>query len=252
LTQSDAARARAQLAEANSTLNTRLREAWCWLLYPSQSSAHEDIELIAGKISAQDNVLVRATKKLVSEEALFTELGPVRLNRDLEKYIWGDKPHLKLSDLAEYHNRYVYLPRLKDRTVLAKCVLGAISQAVPGPFAYAETFDDEQSTYHGIVIEQGGNTPVVIDNESLTVRPDIANENRPALATAQPDSDTPSAPAQHGGSQGGISDSPGEKLPTRFKGTVILSSDRPARDMHQVVEAIVEHLTTIPDAKVEL
>jgi hypothetical protein len=32
----------------------------------------------------------------------------------------------------------------------------------------------------------------------------------------------------------------------------MLSSDRPARDMHQVVEAIVEQLTTIPGASVEL
>ena len=32
----------------------------------------------------------------------------------------------------------------------------------------------------------------------------------------------------------------------------MLSSDRPARDMHQVVEAIVEQLTTIPGSSVEL
>lgn len=59
--------------------------------------------MIAGKVTAQDNVLVWATKKLVSEEVLFAELGPEHLNRDLEKYIWGDKPHPKLADLSEFH-----------------------------------------------------------------------------------------------------------------------------------------------------
>ena len=32
----------------------------------------------------------------------------------------------------------------------------------------------------------------------------------------------------------------------------MISSERPARDMHQVVEAIIEQLTTIPGATVEL
>lgn len=32
----------------------------------------------------------------------------------------------------------------------------------------------------------------------------------------------------------------------------MLSSDRPARDMHQIVEAIVEQLTTLPGAEVSL
>jgi hypothetical protein len=32
----------------------------------------------------------------------------------------------------------------------------------------------------------------------------------------------------------------------------MLSADRPARDMHQIVEAIVEQLTTLPGAEVSL
>jgi len=254
LTQSDAARAKAQLTEATSTLDTRLREAWCWLIYPSQSSAHEDVELISGKLSAQDNVLVRATKKLVSEEAMFAEMGPVRLNRDLEKYIWADKPHLGLADLWEYHNRYVYLPRLKDKQVLTKSVLGAISQTVSGPFAYAERYDEATGKYEGLVIELGGNTPAVIDRDCVIVRLKIAEANRPAPDTnGGGTSPPPGDPPQPGGD--GTKPGEGPKappLPTRFRGTVIISSERPARHMGQVVEAIIEQLTTIPGASVEL
>ena len=234
LTQSDASRAKAQLDEATSTLDTRLREAWCWLIYPSQSSAHEDVELISGKLSAQDNVLVRATKKLVSEEAMFTELGPVRLNRDLEKYIWADKPHLRLAELWGFHNRYVYLPRLIDKQVLTKSVLGAISQAIGGPFAYAERYDDEAGKYEGLVIEQGGNTPVVIDSECVLVRPSVAEGNRPEpVGAGKGDDDETSTTG--GQPQPGDDESTetggepkGERLPTRFQGTVMISSERPA------------------------
>jgi uncharacterized protein len=252
LTQSDAARAKAQLNEANSTLDTRLREAWCWLFYPSQASAHEEVEFVAGKISAQDNILVRANKKLVSEEAMFAELGPVRLNRDLEKYIWADKPHLNLGELWQYHNRYVYLPRLRDREVLAKTVLAAVSQTVPGPFSYAEQHDESTGVYQGLVIEMAFNAPVTINSESVIVRIEVAEQNRP-IPTGQTDG---TGAETSDGVQEEPADyppvEPVEKLPTRFRGTVMLSSDRPARDMHQVVEAIVEQLSTIPGATVEI
>ena len=43
-----------------------------------------------------------------------------------------------------------------------------------------------------------------------------------------------------------------EQRPTRFVGTVMISPDRPARDIHQIVEAIIEQLTTLPGAEVSL
>ena len=43
-----------------------------------------------------------------------------------------------------------------------------------------------------------------------------------------------------------------ERNPTRFIGTVMISADRPAREIHQIVEAIVEQLTTLPGSEVSL
>ena len=206
---------------------------------------------MAGKLSAQENVLVRATKKLINEQVMFDEIGPVRLNKDIEKHIWGDKPHLSLWDLWEYHNRYVYLPRLRDKDVLANSVFNAISQTIPGPFAYAERFDDLIGQYEGLIIEMGINAPVVIDRDSVIVRLEIAEKNRPA--SDQPD-------GNENMEDDGIKDDtgkyepeePNDVLPKRFRGTVLLSSERSVRDMQQVVEAIIEQITTIPGSSVEL
>ena len=41
-------------------------------------------------------------------------------------------------------------------------------------------------------------------------------------------------------------------MPTRFIGAAIISSERPARDIHRIVEAVVEQLTTIPGSEVTL
>nr|WP_221211510.1 DUF499 domain-containing protein [Sphingomonas pseudosanguinis] len=257
LTQSDSALAKAKLAEANETMKTRLKEAWCYLHYPAQESAQADWEWVSGKIPAQDGLLARASKKLVAEEGLLTELGPARLDRDLQKYIWNDKPHLSLKDLREYLNRYIYLPRLKGQDVLVKAVQAAVSGMLPGPFAYAERWDEKSDTYLGLAIERAVNAVVVIDSDSVIVTPAVAEAHRPAPAqpgtggTAPVTSDgTPAPDGQP--TDGTTTTPPPEKKPTRFSGAVMISPERPARDIHQIVEAIVEQLTTLPGSQVKL
>lgn len=257
LTQSDSALAKAKLAEANETMKTRLKEAWCYLHYPAQESAQADWEWVSGKIPAQDGLLARASKKLAAEEGLLTELGPSRLDRDLQKYIWNDKPHLALKDLREYLNRYIYLPRLRGQDVLVKAVQSAVSGMLPGPFAYAERWDEKSGTYLGLAIERAVNAVVVIDSDSIIVKPAVAEDHRPVPIPSVP-AGTPTGPGD--GSQplgsppegDGSTAPPVERKPTRFTGTVMISAERPARDIHQIVEAIVEQLTTLPGSEVKL
>jgi hypothetical protein len=257
LTQSDSALAEAKLVEANETMKTRLKEAWCYLHYPAQESAQADVEWASGKIPAQDGLLARASKKLVGEEGLLTELGPARLDRDLQKYIWNGKPHLSLKDLREYLNRYVYLPRLKNQEVLIKAVQSAVSGMLPGPFAYAERWDEKSDIYLGLAIERAGNAAVVIDGDSVIIKPDVAEAHRPAPPQPAPGGvpagfgeRAPESGGQPVGS--GPMSPPTEKKPTRFTGAVMISPERPARDIHQIVEAIVEQLTTLPGSQVKL
>jgi predicted AAA+ superfamily ATPase len=257
LTQSDSALAEAKLKEATETLKTRMKEAWCYLIYPVQETAHADIEWMSSKVAAQDGLLSRASKKLVSDQGIWPELGPDNLNRQLDKYVWNDRPHLSLRDIWEYLNRYTYLPRVQNRTVLAKAVHTAVSGMLPGPFAYAERHDDASGIYHGLAINGATGVQVVIDGESVIVRPDIAEAHRPKPPTpASPDTQP----------EGGMSDRPdgspavdsggstprSDPLPTRFLGTVMISPDRPARDIHQIIESIVEQLTTLPGADVSI
>jgi hypothetical protein len=253
---SDQKLAEAKLTEATETMKTRLKEAWCYLHYPAQESAQADVEWVSGRVPAQDGLLARASKKLVAEEGLLTELGPARLDRDLQKYIWNGKPHLSLKDLREYLNRYIYLPRLKNQEVLTKAVQASISGMLPGPFAYAERWDEKTDTYLGLAIERAGNAVVVIDGDSVIVKPDIAEAHRPAPAqpgaTGGPEAPG-GKPPEAGGEPGGTPGSPApEKKPTRFTGAVMISPERPARDIHQIVEAIVEQLTTLPGSQVKL
>lgn len=259
LKKSDIALAEAKLAEAKDTMKTRLRECWCYLIYPHQEDAQSDVEWSSSKIPAQDGLLSRASKKLASDEGLLPELGPTRLDRDLQRYIWNGKPHLLLRDLWEYLNRYTYLPRLKDQTVLVKAVQAAVSGMLPGPFAYAEKWDESSESYLGLLIDKAASPHIVVDRDSVLIKPDVAEAHRP---TPTKPGETPLEEGSSGGESGPTTQDeehttttePGEKekLPTRFNGTVMISPDRPARDIHQIVEAIVEQLTTIPGSEVSL
>lgn len=258
LTQSDSALAKAKLTEGNETLKTRLKEAWCYLLYPVQESAQADLEWTSAKVPAQDGLLARASKKLVSDEGLLPELGPARLDRELQKYIWNGKGHLFLKDLWEYMNRYTYLPRVKNRSVLAKAVQSAVTGMLPGPFAYADRWDETKNTYVGLAISGPSHVQVVIDSDSVIIKPDVAESHRPKPKEehAGPGGAGPTDPdvlaPTPGGDPGGEPAPAPEKKPTRFVGTVMISADRPARDIHQIVEAIIEQLTTLPGSDVSL
>ena len=270
---SDIALATVKADEAKKTVQTRLKETWCYLITPYQESPQSDVTFTSSCISSQEDVLSRASKELVGDEALLSEIGPVRLNHELEKTIWTDKPHLSLKDLWNDLNRYTYLPRLKGQETLVKAVKEAISGTL-GPFAYAERWNAETGAYEGLVMENAPHAPVVIDSASLIVRPDVAAAHRPVViptAGAEqlrtPDSETkvmaspahsgqpqPNvlAPSSAAGGLGATPKVPTEPSPNRFRGTVMLSADRPARDMSRIVEAVVEQLTTLPGADVSL
>ena len=128
---------------------------------------------------------------------------------------------------------------------------------LPGAFAYAESWDEAAGTYRGLAIDNAPNVHVVIDNESLIVRPDIAEVHRPQprvstedSGSGSPSSDNVPSPENDAGVVNYGQQT--ETKPTRFIGTVMISSERPARVIRQIVEAAVEQFTTLPGSEVTL
>ncbi len=122
---------------------------------------------------------------------------------------------------------------------------------LPGPFAYAERWDEAKQAYDGLAISIAGNVQVVIDSESVIVRPEVAEAHRPKPADGP--GPVPPGPGPVPPVVNGPTPTPGkEPDPTRFIGTVMISSERPAKEMHKVVEAIIEQLTILPGSEVSL
>ncbi|MCX7356372.1 MAG: hypothetical protein NTY59_16445, partial [Alphaproteobacteria bacterium] len=103
-----------------------------------------------------------------------------------------------------------------------------------------------------------GGAQVIIDSDTVIIQPDVAEAHRPkpaAVSGGDVDGPAGTPPAPGGDPTGTTPVAPvpvAEKNPTRFSGTVMISPDRPARVMHQIVEAIVEQLTTMAGSEVTL
>lgn len=272
LLQSDIALAKRNLEEAERTLDVRLRESWCHLILPVQDTPQDEVSWETTKVVAQDGILAQLGKKLISTEGVFVEIGARRLHAALSRFIWGDKAHLSLSEVWEFCNRFTYLPRLRDKEVLRGAVVKAVSEMIPGPFAFAEDIG-EDGRYAGLRIEQAQSGQILIDSRSLIVKAEVAAKQReeddilraqrePAQPAEGPGGPTVTGPVVTGPDGGVVERDTSEPthapapqpdpLPRAFYGLVELSADRPARDMTKILEGIIEQITNVPGGTVTL
>ena len=252
---SDETLAKAKSREAEETARARLRETWCHVLYPAQDTPTQDVEWESAKVQGQAGLLSGASKRLVSEEALFTDLGAQRLQRVLKDYIWNGQAHLRVVDVWDYANRYVYMPRLKDRAVLRGAIERAVSELDAGPFAFAERYDEANGQYVGLVVGGRSGANIVLDGDAVIVEQSTAQRHRPA-ASPQPAAPFPVGP--DGPTVSEPTDGPKPDTneasagPRRFSGTVLVPADRPFPVLQKIMEGIIDQLTDLPDCDVTI
>lgn len=240
---------------ANSTVAARIPEAYQWLLVPTQSTPQSAVEWQSFRLTGQDALAVRVSKKLKNDELLVTSLGSARLRMDLDKVpLWrGD--HVTIRQLVEDFGRYLYLPRVRDSEVLLGAVRGGFSLLTWGKdsFAYAESFDEAEGRYRGL---RGGQQVAIVDADSpdLVVKSEIA---RRQLDTETRTETTPPVngpgPVITGPGPTPVSPTPPEAAkPKRFHGTVELDATRVGRDAGRIADEVISHLSGLVGANVKV
>jgi hypothetical protein len=89
---------------------------------PTQSTPQDSVTWQSFRLSGQEPLAVGASKKLRNDKLLVAGFAASRLRLELDQVpLWrGD--HVAIKQLVEDFARYIYLPRLKESSVL----LGAI------------------------------------------------------------------------------------------------------------------------------
>ncbi len=238
--------AETQKKTADSTVMARLPETYQWLLVPVQTAPQAEIEWQALKLSGQDPLAVRASKKLRKDELLIAGFAPTRLRMELDHVpLWrGD--HVAINQLVEDFARYLYLPRLTDSQVLINSIAEGCNLTSWGQdsFGFADSYDEQESRYLGLC---GGKIISSIDGDSprLLVIASVAQKQLAAEGT-QPTGEPgkPVPPSKP--------EPPEAAKPKRFHGTVELDATRIGRDAGQVGEEVVSHLSGLVGAKVKV
>lgn len=259
LTDQQGRQAEAQRRSSESAVEARIPEAYTWLLVPTQPQPTSPEQWQAIKLGGQDALAVRASKKLKSDELMVAVYAGTLLTMAMNRVPLWTGDHVSIRDLAEYYARYVYLPRLKDSSVL----FGAIRDGLKSlawsteTFAYADSYDEGAGRYVGLKSAEG--VPVSEDNCSgLLVKPAIAlaQREREAQPTPQPQ---PTGPEGTGTSvvprPGGDDKQPEPPKPVlakRFYGTVTLNSERVGRDAGKIAEEVLAHLAGLVGADVKV
>jgi len=253
--------AETQRTTADGIITARLPETYQWLLMPVQTSPQAAIEWQAMRLSGQDALAVRASKKLKNDELLITAFAATRLRMELDKIPLWRGNHVAIKQLVEDFASFIYLPRLKDSSVL----IGAVRQGLPSllwmqeTFAFADSYDESAGRYRGL---RCGEDVYLADGETqgLLVKPDIACKQMDEEKSKQPVGGTPAGPStggegatttESGAGPSGTNGAPptAPKL-KRFHGTVTLDPTRVGRDASRIADEVIAHLSGLVGAKV--
>ena len=249
-----------QKEAASSAVTARLPEAYQWLLVPGQSSPDAPIEWLAMRLSGQDSLAARASKKLKGDELLVTGFAATRLRMELDRVPLWRGEHVPIKQIVEDFARYLYLPRVSDPPVLLKSISDGVALLTweHDAFAFADSFDDEAKRYRGL---RGGQLVSLSDADApgLLVKPDVArrqlNAEKPQPGgggEAVHPGTGGEGPAPGGGPGPGTPppDPPAETQPVRFHGTVPLDSTRVGRDASRIADEVISHLSGLVGARV--
>lgn len=238
--------AETQRASAHATVASRLPEAYQWLLVPVQDKPTDTVKMEAFRLTGQEQLAVRASRKLRSDELLITGMAGTRLRMELDRVpLWrGD--HVGVRQLVEDFARYHYLPRLTGPGVLVEAVRKGLGLLLwnQESFAYADSFDEAQGRYLGLRtgqhVELSGN-----DLSGLLVKPEAAlrqmEQERP-----------PEPPKPPSGAEESVGPQPSDvprppspaaaAAPKRYHGSVTLDPTRAGRDASRIADEVIAHL----------
>jgi len=160
---------------------------------------------------------------------------------ELDRWFWKDQDHMSVKKVWDALCAYCYLPRLRDQAVFIDAIQDGLASG--DYFAYA-TSVSESGRYEGLKIGTRA-AAIYVDAASVLVKPDVARAQLEAERPTVPAGPLGPAPSPGLPHPRPPTAPPGPQLPTRFFGTADINPDRAGRDMGQIAEEVLQHLTTL-------
>jgi hypothetical protein len=254
------------LRRANETVDARIKETYCWLLVPYIDKSTDMKTIVWDNIrisGGSESIIAKAAKKMLQNEAVITEWAPALLRMELDNLLWRDADNISVKKLWEYLCTYCYLPRLANEHVLYNAIQTGVNSTEY--FAFASNFDESRyidlkfNQYIGIVERSGYLVKVDVARGVQTSRlqntftaentqatpSNIGTRSEPTLTNQQTATDV----SPNDVPQNTVTNSPKN---THFYMSAELDNTRIGRDVQKLVEEVINHLTAMDGAQVEV
>ncbi|MGD1082862.1 MAG: hypothetical protein ABR881_31490, partial [Candidatus Sulfotelmatobacter sp.] len=250
------AQAETQKTAADGVVTARLPETYQWLLVPTQANPQAPVTWQTIRLSGQDALAERASKKLRNDELLVVSFAASRLRMEMDRVPLWRGNHVPIRQLVEDFGRYLYLPRLQTSTVLLNAIRAGLALLTweHDAFAYAESYYQSAARYRGL--HSAAQITVTPDDAGLLVRPEVARqqidqETAPPV-TVSADSGNETSPHEPTPSTTHPTGPIQPSKPKRYHGTVILDPARVGRDAGRIADEVVTHLVGLVGSSVHV
>jgi hypothetical protein len=251
--------AKNELQSAEEVLPRTARECYRWLLCPMQETPTEPKPAVeAFPLNTTGGSVGREIERVcIDNELVITTWSPIHLRTKLKELYWKDgQPAAGAMAFWEDTLRYLYLPRLKDRDVLAQAIRsGAASRDF-----FGSAYGQRDGRFDGFHLGSGD---VQLDDTLLLIEPEAAvlyeaGQSKPAGPSPEGTGAAgPSTPASGSGtgavvpdkSPGGLTGAP---RPRSFHGTVEVAPATAKMRLVQIADEIVAVLGSDPNASVKV
>jgi predicted AAA+ superfamily ATPase len=268
---------------ASQATDQRIPETYQWLLVPHQPEKdNADVVVTETRLTGQGTLAERASRRMISDCDLYAQFAGALLRMELDRVpLWPpDADFVNLKRVWEYFAQYLYLPRLRDAQVLLESVRNGIASMswMTDTFAYAQSVDKD-GRFVDPCFGRHADTSIQLNDESVLVKPAAMQRQVEGDAAAErefndrgglftPPGEQP--PLGGDGLRDGSSSGEGVGLPAgrgataapnevneprvlrHFYGVVDLDPTRLNRQVPEIVEHVVEHLTRLAGATVRV
>ena len=245
------------LRRSDETVDLRLKETYCWLLVPYIDRAVDmkTMQWERTRISGgSEDIITKAAKKMQQNQTLIAKWAPALLLMELDNVLWKDIESIDIKTLWNYFCTYCYLPRLSNFDVLADAIKAGVNSGEY--FALSEGYNQSDKRYMGLKINQHvdfvepyyclvklavANDQIEADKAKIPVTPPEPEPDEFCPpGTAPLDTQQPETPVAK------------EPMNRHFFMSAKLDNTRINRDVNNIVDEIIKHLTALDGSEVKI
>lgn len=183
LTQGQAETVAQRVATFNKTVEQRIRETWIWGIHPHQPDTGKAWSTSQIKADGATESVVRTVgERFEKNDIVISQYSMQAIGIELQNSLrsrWNEG-RIGVGELWDFHVRYPYLARLRDKQVLLDAIQGAMGDAgwEGLGFALADAYDETTGDFIGLRLPIEDREPAFLTDDMLLVNPRLAREQR--------------------------------------------------------------------------